>query len=230
MFRAMMWKEWRQIQGITLIALAAYAMLIVSTTMPSATNGMILFEMFRSGNEAPDIPFILDSFPWYYLCISIALAIALGLKQTLGESVSGTYLFLLHRPASHRWIMATKLFTGLATYLVCAAAPILVYGWWAATHTMLFEWSMTLPCWTYWFAMAVLYLSAFLTGVRPGRWYVSRLFPLLAAAAPVLLAVATVNEHRQGFAGHLWLCAALLLIDVWVMVTILFVARTRDFS
>ncbi len=49
------------------------------------------------------VPFVNDGF--FYGCfvlISAATAIALGLRQTLGESIHGTYPFLFHRPADRR--------------------------------------------------------------------------------------------------------------------------------
>jgi hypothetical protein len=229
MFRAMVWKELRGIRGIALLALAVYALLLSSTVMPSATSGMPLVAFFGGGRDAPDVPFVYDNFLGHYCWISFLMAIAIGLQQTLSESGRGTYLLLLHRPARRRWLIGMKLFVGLATYLICGATPILVYGGWAATHAMLFEWSMTLTCWRLWFAMTLPYLGAFLTGIRPGRWYGSRLLPLLAIALPMFVSEVVLADSTRP-SGPLWYCVALLVIDVWMIAAIFFVARTRDFS
>ena len=74
---------------------------------------------------------------------------------------------------------------------------------WAATpgtHASPFEWSMTVPIWIGWFAMTILYLGAFHTVVRPGRWYRSRLLPLAASAVATFAAVglATAFEGSSG--------------------------------
>ena len=229
MFRAIVVKELRGIREIALLALVLYALLLTSTVTPTVASGMPLLSFFCDGGNAPDVPFVYDSFMVHYLWISLLAAIAIGLKQTLGESGRGTYMFLLHRPASRRWLIGMKLFVGLATYLVCAATPILVYAGWAATHAMLFEWSMTLPCWGIWFAMVLPYLGAFLTGIRPGRWYGSRLLPLLACAALVYILFITSFESTQSNSA-LRYCTVLLVLDLWMTAAIAFVARNRDFS
>ena len=74
------------------------------------------------------MPFVYDDFVGKFYLISVVFAIALGLRQTLGESIRGTYPFLLHRPADRRWLIGMKLSVGTAVYLICTAVPILVYG------------------------------------------------------------------------------------------------------
>ena len=118
-----------------------------------------------------------------------------------------------------------KLLVGVAVYLVCAAAAILVYAWWAATpgtHASPFEWSMTVPIWKVWITMPLLYLGAFLSGIRPARWVGTRLLPLAAAGTLVLLLPrsALVAGLRTG---------AHVLFSVVLVGSIFFVVRTRDF-
>ena len=79
-----------------------------------------------------------------------ALAIALGLKQSAWEAGQGTYYFLLHRPASRKFIFGTKLATGAAIVLVIGGLLMLFYAMWAATpgnSATPFFWSMTLAAW-----------------------------------------------------------------------------------
>ena len=159
----------------------------------------------------------------------MVVAIALGLRQTLGESIAGTYPFLFHRPASRRWLIGMKLLVGMSAYLVGGPLAILGYGVWAATpgtHASPFEWSMTVPYWLVWFGMTLLYLGAFLTGLRPGRWYGSRLLPLVAAG-PAVFSVVT----SAVVGGHVLLPLLIVLVaGTWLIATIFFVARVRDYS
>jgi hypothetical protein len=160
------------------------------------------------------------------------MTIALGYRQTLSESTHHTYPFLFHRPAGRRWLIGMKLFVGLGLYLVCGASVIVAYGLWAATpgkHASPFEWSMTVPTWMILFQMTMLYLGAFLSGIRPGRWFGTRLLPLFAV---VLLGFLTCSiTSFVPFGSKLVLPVVVTLVaDVWLIVTILFVARTRDYS
>ena len=159
MFRAMAMKELRETRGIALIALAVYGLLVVGAITPAVSRGFI-FAMFSSYQPDGATPFISDGFVMKFYWISAAIAIALGMRQTIGESVRGTYPFLLHRPAGLRLLIGMKLLVGTAVYLLCALLPLVTYCLWAATpgtHASPFEWSMTLPSWVGWFAMITLY-------------------------------------------------------------------------
>ena len=197
MFRAMALKELRETRGITLLALAAGALLVAAMAGQWGARQRFM------------PPFINDStFISWFVCISGAMAIALGFRQTLGESIPGTYPFLFHRPAGRRWLIGVKLLTGGLVYLICAAVPIVGYGIWAATpdtHPDPFEWSMTWPAWYLWFTMTLLYLGAFLTGIRPGSWYRSRILPLAAAGFTTVAASVSffLSASRCGRFGSL---------------------------
>jgi hypothetical protein len=219
MFRAMALKELRETRGIMLLALAAYSLLVMGVV-----SGWRVWS-----DRMP--PFVDDSSFYSWFCfISGAMAIAVGLRQTIGESLPGTYPFLLHRPAGRRWLIGVKLAVGTGLCLVCAAVPILAYGIWAATpgtHPTPFEWSMTMPAWTVWFGFTLLYLGAFLAGIRPGRWYRSRILPL--AAAGLVLFVVEVGAFALCLNESLWPCLAIFAFDAWMIAVILFVVRTRDY-
>ncbi len=120
-----------------------------------------------------------------------------------------------------------KLLVGTAAYLATSVVSIVVYGLWAATpgtHASPFEWAMTVPAWILWFGMAMLYLGAFLTGIRPGRWFGTRLWPLVAAG------LATVATTAVFFLYQEWLSLVLILIvEIGMISVIFFVARTRDY-
>jgi hypothetical protein len=172
-----------------------------------------------------EIPFLgrsyLSSFAW----VSAGLTIALGFGQSLGESLHGTWKFLLHRPVGRTQLILVKLLVGVAAYLVCSAAAILSYAWWAATpgtHASPFEWSMTEQIWKVWLAMPLVYLGAFLSGIRPGRWLGTKLLPL--AAAGTLAALIPFMPWWP-------VCGlGLIALSSFVLVSsVFFVARTRDF-
>src|SRR5207302_1280151 len=142
------------------------------------------------------------------------------------ESGRGTFLFLLHRPMTRRAIFLTKLATGAGVLLLGASLPIVLYAWWAAVpghHPSPFAWSMTGPAWRMAFLMPLLYLGAFLSGLRPARWFGSRLFPLVAVATLLIL----LSELRAwwGLAFPLG-----ILLYVLLIANVCFVARERDYA
>jgi hypothetical protein len=223
MFRAMAIKELREIRGIVFLALVAYSLLLIGAITPT----LALFDWFRSGD--PIMPFIIDDFTGKFYLISVIFAIALGLRQTLGESIGGTYLFLLHRPASRNWLIGVKLLVGATAFLLCTAATILIYALWVATpgtHASPFEWSMTVPVWPGWLAMTILYLGAFHSVIRPACWYRSRLLPLAASA----LATFAVVTFAMDCETLIWPCLIVFVVDVWLITMILFTVQTRDYT
>lgn len=227
MFRAMALKEFREIRGIAVAALIIYGIITIAAI--DYRSPLNLFRYlpinFREG-----IPFVGDSFVSKFYFFAALVAIVFGMWQTFGESVRGTYPFLLHRPASRSWLMGMKMLVGMTVFLVASAIPLLIYSIWAATpgkHASPFEWSMTVPVWVSWFAMTIVYLGAFLTGIMPGRWYHARFLPLTASIFAMVGVVAGANYL---FTEALWPCWIVLALDAWIFSTILFVAKSRDYS
>jgi hypothetical protein len=218
MFRAMVYKELRETTGIVLIGLAFYFYFTVK-----AMRHDLLFS--TSIDYLFEIPLIGGSYLSSFVWVSAGLTIALGFRQSLGEALRGTWKFLLHRPVGRTQLILVKLLVGVAVYLVCAAAAVLAYAWWAATpgtHASPFEWSMTEQLWKVWMAMPLVYLGAFLSGIRPGRWVGTRLLPVAAASAMAAL----VPFLRWWPVCGLGLIA---LSSVVLVSSIFFVVRTRDF-
>jgi hypothetical protein len=221
MLKATILKELREAAGIVAIGVAFYFYFTVKAMRHDLLEGF--FSRYIDYLFA--IPFIgggyLSDFAW----VSAGLAIALGFRQSLGESIYGTWMFLLHRPTGWTRLIGVKLAVGVAIYLVCAAMAILAYAWWAATpgtHASPFEWSMTVPAWKIWITMPLLYFGAFLSGIRPGRWVGTRLLPLAVAG---VLAVG-VPELRWWPVGGL---VVIVLVCAILVDNIFFVVRTRDF-
>ena len=103
MLKALVIKELRESAGIVAVAVLAAAYTLAMMT------GMRIFPVFNSFASATGFPFVSDGFSTLYVLVIGALAIALGLKQAAGEGRRGTYYFLLHRPATRRFIFGTKL-------------------------------------------------------------------------------------------------------------------------
>ena len=141
--------------------------------------------------EPEEVPFVTGSFSTGFYLISLVFATALGFRQSAWESSRGDiYLFLLHRPLRREAIFRMKLAIGTGVFLVCASVPIVVYGSWAATsgtHAGPFEWSMTASYWQVVLLLPLVYLCAFLSGLRPARWFGTRLLPLAASLAMLFL-------------------------------------------
>ena len=223
MHRALAIKELRETGWIALVALLLYATYfhpaMAIRLSPSAGS------IGSMGSMSDRIPFVADGLFTNFVMVTSLLAVALGFRQAVWESVMGTDKFLLHRPIGRTRLVGTKLLTGCSLLLVCSALPILLYGWWAATpgnHASPFEWSMTFPFWQACAVMSMVYLASFLSGIRPGRWYGSRLLPLVGTVAVAMF-----------FSMAPWLSDLEFLligvVDGLLVAAIMLVARTRDY-
>jgi hypothetical protein len=227
-----MLKELREVRGIAVLALLIYAFLLTYAIMPTLWWDYVpVARIWGIGMPSQTmLPFIQDSFTPRFLVASTVLAIALGLWQSAGETKRGTFAFLLHHPVTRRQVIGLKLSVGVTAYLLCAAIPLLAYSLWAATpgtHAGPFEWSMSWPAWTRWWATTLVYAGAFLTGIRPARWYGTRLLPLVVAVVGFAISAGIALRVPQAMP---WVCLAVLGADIWLISAILFVSQTRDFS
>ncbi len=158
--------------------------------------------------------------------VSIALAVALGLRQTAVESGRGTWLFLLHRPASLRQVLAAKLAVGAGLYLLCGLIAILSYAAWAAMpgkHASPFFWWMTADAWKAWGLIAIVYLAPFWRGFGRRAGSARGSCPWRRAGFSPSLLVFALFWPLLGI-------AAFLLVAACLVGLIHFTARTRDFS
>jgi hypothetical protein len=217
--RALVLKEVREVFGIAAAALGCYLALVASLM------GAKLFDWVPGmPHGTHDVPFRGGFLEWFML-VSAVFAAALGFRQSAWESAQGTYLFLLHRPRSRDAIFLTKLAVGAGVFLLCAAVPIVVYGTWAALpghHASPFEWSMTANAWGIALLMLLLYLGAFLSGLRPARWFGTRLLPLVAVAVFLML----LNSAPWRPVG----LPLTLLLYALLVSSVCYVARVRDYS
>ncbi len=229
MLSAMLYKEVRETAAIVAVALAFYFYFDVKAMRHDLLPGLSTAEKgympYEYAQYFFEIPFVgrrhLAEIAW----VSAGLTIALGLWQSAGESIFGTWLFQLHRPVARARLSGVKLLGGATLPGAWAAAAIRAYACWAAapgTHASPFEWSMTVPAWKVWITMPLVYFGAFLSGIRPARWVGTRLLPL--AAAGFLAAI--IPDLRW------WPICGLGLIVLGSIVlvrSILSVARTRNF-
>jgi hypothetical protein len=218
--RALVLKELREVRGIAAAALGGYLVLVASLL------GARVFDWVPGmprGTE--EVPFTGSGFAGFFLLVSVLFAVALGFRQSAWESARGTYLFLLHRPVSRDAVFLTKLAVGAGVFVACSALPVVLYGAWAALpgrHPSPFSWSLTAPAWRLVFLTPLLYLGAFLSGLRPARWFGTRLLPLVAAVA-LLALLDALPWWGLGFP----LAAAL---HVLLAAEVCFVARVRDYA
>jgi hypothetical protein len=161
-----------------------------------------------------------------FATIGVGFTLLLGFRQSAWEAGQGTYKFLLHRPIRRETIFLVKLGTGAGVYLVCTLVPLALYAYWAAIpghYPGPFEWSMTGFAWRLCFLMPLVYLGAFLSGLRPARWYGTRLLPL--AACGLLTGYLTVFPWWR----QLGLPLAVLVYALLVL-SVCHVARVRDYD
>lgn len=224
MWKALVLKEVRECAPLAAMAAAAYGCILA--------HAFGVYMVFWPVPEQQDIPFVTDSFVTQTTFVSFCLAVGLAMKQTLAESMGGTWLWLLHRPMVRRRIIAVKLVTGATVYLVCAALPVLLYACWAAlprTHPSPFYWSMTQGAWEGWGIVGLMYFGSFLSALRPGRWIGTRLLPLVGTATLAGVVYAASDLSRTWFVtAGVWLLFAVL--GVIVVSGIQQLGRVRDFS
>jgi ABC-type transport system involved in multi-copper enzyme maturation permease subunit len=227
MVLAIVKKELRETRVFAALALGMYFLYLSKLT---GHWGRLLSSIVAwvpgMNTEPPDVPFVEGQFVTILFFIGAALAITLGFRQSAWEPSQGTAQYLLHLPLTRRTIFLTKLTTGISLLLGCTLLPILIYAIWAAmpaTHAGPFEWSMTWTAFQVWLLMPLAYLGAFASGIRPARWFGSRLLPLCSVA----VAGSIVAAAALGW----WLIALplLLLVAAVLVSDILWEVETRDF-
>jgi ABC-type transport system involved in multi-copper enzyme maturation permease subunit len=226
MVLALVRKELRETRAFAALALVLYLIYVSNLTGKGGPLLRSLVSLVPGMSVTPsDVPFVQDNFVSMLFFIGGVLAIALGFRQSAWEPSQGTALYLLHLPLARRTIVLTKLLTGVGLLLACTLLPILIYATWAAmpgTHPGPFEWMMTGPAFRLWLLMPLVYLGAFASGIRPARWFGSRLLSLVAVAVPATFSYAMPHWWLIGFPLVL-LVAAVLVSDI------LWVTETRDF-
>jgi ABC-type transport system involved in multi-copper enzyme maturation permease subunit len=226
MYKALAFKELREsawIGGLVFLGLLA----VVLDQMGAFSYWNLLFMAVNP--EQPfhhhKIPFINQELYYALAMIVPTGAVVLGFRQVLGESLHGTWLFLLHRPAPRSALILTKVTLGLVLLLVAAALPVLIFALWAATpgrHASPFLWGMTAQAFRLCFGATAIYLAACLSGLRQARWLGSRLLPLIPGVLAIVWVYITVWWPLSG-----WI--AVFVLDALYLAAILETARSRDY-
>jgi hypothetical protein len=217
MLKTLAWKESRELLPLVALVLAVQVYLVAS---PKELQYLVS----ESSGRIPFLP--SDTTCQLVFIFGGTAAVAIGLWQTLWEASRGTFQFLFHRPITRQSAVLTKLAIGWLACVALTAAPILFHALYAArpgTHASPFHWTMTLWAWQLCLSMPLIYLGAFLSGLRPGRILGSRFWPL--AAGPLTLVLVQVYWPNSAAV----VVAALVAQGVFVFV-ILHVAATRDYS
>jgi len=221
MIAALVRKELRELLPFAVLALF-FQCSLVWLAISSRTQGSIA--------DAGVIPFVNEDVLWYTFIVATLLAVALGLWQTMWENGHGTFLFLLHRPMPREALIGTKLLTGGTICLVAALLPVAWYAIWAATpgtHASPFSWSMTAWAWLWAVEVPLLYLGAFLSGLRPAKLFGSRFAPL-AGGVVLFFLLGLCSSLLSSWWPAIVL--ATLIVDACFAVAIFHVAATRDYS
>jgi ABC-2 family transporter protein len=231
MYRALVRKELRQLLPLIVLAALAYGYMTFLLCLPELRDDVRKVPLLMplnyllgggGGRSFVGSPF-LAVFYQPFCFISVPLAIIAGFLQTLGESRMGTSLFWLHRPVSRTGLVGVKLAVGLTVYIVLASMPIIFCAIWTAIpghYPAPFEWSMTYKAWWILLDIGLLYLAAFLSGIRPARWFGSRLLPLVVGIFLSFLAVGRAD----------YFLFIILISAIAFFWAIIYVANSRDFS
>jgi ABC-type transport system involved in multi-copper enzyme maturation permease subunit len=219
MIRALAIKELREILPIAALGLAVQLVIV------AALIGMKPFAAWVPLHDL-GVPFQQRLLAAPFGTVGIVFTLLLGFRQSAWEAGQGTYKFLLHRPIRRELIFLTKIATGVGVYLLATLVPLLLYAWWVSIpghYAGPFEWSMTGFAWRLGFLMPLLYLGAFLSGLRPARWYGTRLLPLVACGLVTTFLATFAWWWPLGFALAVLTYALLVL-------AVCHVAQVRDYT
>ncbi len=222
MFKSMMRKELMEIVPAIAITAFLYTVILISDALEYswASDGDLLNRMQRWTMV------LHDQFIDLLLMIAFGFAILLGLVQTLADSVQGTWGYLMHLPPGRRWVITSKLLIGGGAYFACTGSFLLIcflIGLSRQTAVIPFHWSMLSSSVQIVLIGALVYLGTFLTGLRPARWYGSRLLPMAGCGLLVWLFIALPHWWVYGFAPLLVTCGLLVAL-------ILYVGDVRDYA
>ncbi len=131
--------------------------------------------------------------------------LVLGWLQIHSESHRDLRAFLLHRPVERLLVLHSKLLCGLGLYTLAVGLPftgLLVWVLIPGHVPAPFEWAMVEPLSAVFLLGFTTYGAGMLAGLRPARWYGSRIFGL-GPAILAAIAVFAAREYGQALAALL---------------------------
>jgi ABC-type transport system involved in multi-copper enzyme maturation permease subunit len=159
------------------------------------------------------VPLVNPVFLGVFTCTCGVLGTLLGALLTAREEVFHTWSFLLSRPVSRLQVFWAKLVTGTLLYATVLAPPYLALGLWSAVPGNVpapWHWSFMRGGALGLFLGYALLLGTFACGIRPARWYGTRLVPLVATITAIAL-LADLWTPLVCAALYLLLCAIVVL-------------------
>ena len=173
---------------------------------------------------------------WFGFLLA-SIASVLGFSMSLDDGLRGTWAFALFRPVSRRAYIGAKLLVGAVVTLVLAMLPVVVYSIWVERPGNLgapFHWSQLQPAIEACGWSVVIFLGAFLSGIRPAKWWWSRLWPLVTTVTlGMWFWMGSLDSHLEATAlmptvAQYWgICLAMVIA---LSVSILAVVEEREFA
>ncbi len=170
MFKSMLKKEFTELAAPFLLAVGSLVVLVVDHVSTSRRR------------FPPQGEWMIDEdFVYPFLLISLALAVVMGLVQSLSEDVQGTWRYVLALPGGWRRILKLKFGCAAFVWLCWAVVSFATCGIGMAAETGPpgEAWSrLSEPMIRILLCVPIIYLGAFLTAIRRVSWFFSRLMPL----------------------------------------------------
>lgn len=173
---------------------------------------------------------------WFGFLLA-SIASVLGFSMSLDDGLRGTWAFALFRPVSRRAYIGAKLLVGGVMTLVLALLPVVAYSIWGAQPGNLgapFHWSQLQPAIEACGWSVVIFFGAFLSGIRPAKWWWSRLWPLVTTVTlGMWVWLGSLESHLEATAlmptaTQYWgICLAMVIA---LSVSILAVVEEREFA
>jgi len=217
MLKALVIKELRESAGV--VALALIAMIVVCAEL----HGIDEIGTPRFLEIRDRFPFVSDDFFSRFALVIFPLAAVLGIKQSAWELGQNSYQFLLHRPVQRSFVFNTKIIVGCGLVFVIGGLAIVAYALRVAipgSSPTPFLWSMTADEWQIVLCALVVYLGAFLSGIRPAHWFGTRLAPVMTAGG-----AAFVFSFLSGWLAFI----ASALVAALYLAGIFYYANDRDY-
>lgn len=215
MLKALVWKEFRELLPMAVIALGLQFLLIAY-----AFNDWRIHS--APGNVAATFPFLYIT--------SLVFAICAGLWQGAREVSQNTYQFLLQRPVERTTVFAVKVCSGVVICFVVGLAPSILFTAWML-EVVRYEDDFAVALWGLVGGLWLIYFGALLSGLWPARWYGSRFYPVLAGILLyILLQIIYTALAQIDWAARDVVPLLGPLVSLGFAVAVLYVGQTRDYS